>query len=112
IIALYKEHRSLLHGGRTLRLEAEPGGVAFMVVGGAGALVSYARLETMRHAGLAPLRLAGLDPEARYRIRLMTPARDPPLGSGTATGRLLEVMGLPLPLLGPGGMAVFHLERV
>ena len=111
IIALYKQHRALLHGGRMLRLEAEPGAIAFMVVGAAGALVSYARLETMRHAGLAPLRLAGLDPDARYRIRLLTPARNAPLGTATATGRLLEVMGLPLPLLGPGGMAVFHFER-
>jgi alpha-galactosidase len=112
IIALYKQHRAMLHGGRTLRLEAEPGALAFMVVGESAALVSYARLETMRHAGLAPLRLAGLDPDARYRIRLLTPARSAPLASTTATGRLLEVMGLPLPLLGPGGMAVFHLERV
>jgi alpha-galactosidase len=111
IIALYKQRRALLHGGRTLRLEAEPGAIAFMVVGAADALVSYARLETMRHAGLAPLRLAGLDPDARYRIRLLTPARNAPLETATATGRLLEVMGLPLPLLGPGGMAVFHLER-
>ena len=111
IIALHKAHRALLHGGRTLRLEAGPGAVAFMVVGETGALVSYARLETMRHAGLPPLRLAGLDPDARYRIRLLTPARAPPLADATATGRLLEVMGLPLPLQGPGGMAVFHLER-
>src|SRR5262249_1664336 len=55
IIALYKAHRGLLHAGRALRLDAEPGGIAFMVTGNTGALVSYARMETMRHAGLAPL---------------------------------------------------------
>ncbi len=112
IIALYKEHRARLHGGRTLRLDAEPGAIAFMVVGETGALLSYARLETMRHAGLAPLRLAGLDPDARYRIRLLTPARNAPLADATTAGRLLEAMWLPLPLLGPGGMAVFHVERI
>ena len=112
IIALYKAHRPLLHGARTLRLETEPGALAFMVVGAGSALVSYARLQTLRHAGQAPLRLAGLDPDARYRIRLLTPARNPPLASATSTGRLLEVIGLPLPLLAPGGVAVFELERV
>ncbi len=39
-----------------------------MVADEAGALVSYARLETPRHAGLAPLRLLGLAPDARYRV--------------------------------------------
>ncbi len=81
-----------------------------MVVGETGALVSYARLETPRHAGLAPLRLAGLAPDARYRIRLLTSARRPPLETAAAPGRLLEVMGLPLPLLRAGELAVFHLE--
>jgi alpha-galactosidase len=111
IIALYKQHRALLHGGRTHRLETDPGAIAFMVVGETGALVSYARLETPHHAGLAPLRLQGLSPDARYRVRLLSPARRPPLETATATGRLLEVMGLPLPMLRAGELAVFHLER-
>ena len=66
----------------------------------------------LRHAGLAPLRLLGLDPDARYRVRLLSPARTAPLTEATASGALLEVMGLPLPMLRAGEVAVFHLERV
>jgi hypothetical protein len=82
------------------------------VAGDTGALVSYARLETPRHAGLAPLRLPGLAPDASHRVRLLSPARTAPLTEASATGALLEVMGLPLPMLRAGEVAVFHLERV
>jgi hypothetical protein len=39
----------------------------------------------------------------------------PALTSGAVTetsGRMIETMGLPMPILRPGGIAVFHLERV
>jgi alpha-galactosidase len=110
IITLYKAFRPLLHAGRTRLEAAEPGAVAFMVVGDTGALVSYAQLETRTLANPAPLRLAGLTPGVDYRIRLMTPARGAPLQTGTASGALLAQMGLPLPILRPGEIAVFHLE--
>jgi alpha-galactosidase len=113
IIALYKTVRPLLHGGRTVRLEtAEPGALAFMVVGDTGALVSYAQLETRTLANPAPLRLAGLAPDADYRVRLLTPARSAPLQTATAIGRLLMQMGAPLPILRPGEIAVFQLEAM
>lgn len=123
-IALHKRVRPLLHAGRTLRLETpDPGAAAMMVAGGEGAMVSYAQMETPAQAGLAPLRLAGLDPEATYRVTLLNPPRHPrrtmksatTLVRGeavTTTGRLLESMGLPLPVLRAGEIAVFQLETV
>jgi hypothetical protein len=41
--------------------------------------------------------------------------RAPALASGAAvqaTGRIIEAIGLPLPILRAGGIAVFHLERL
>jgi hypothetical protein len=69
------------------------------------------------------LRLTGLDPEAVYRVRLLNPPRPPSSGmkvapaitSGAvveASGRMIAAVGLPLPILRAGGIAVFHLERL
>jgi alpha-galactosidase len=123
-IALHKRHRSLLHSGVTQRLDvADPGACAMMVSGGEGALVSYAQMETSPQAMQAPLRLPGLAPETTYRIVLLNPSkragaamkRLPDLATGkavAATGQLLAVMGLPLPVLRAGEIAVFHLEPI
>jgi alpha-galactosidase len=121
IIASYKALRPLLHGGRTLRLEADdPGAVAFMTIGEGGALVSYAQLTVAANPGPARLRLVGLDPAAAYRARLLTPPRDsgvaaPALTRGeaaTVSGAGLMAMGLPLPPLGPAQIAIVRLEAV
>ncbi|HEY1752691.1 MAG TPA: alpha-galactosidase [Caulobacteraceae bacterium] len=113
IIGIYKQHRGLLHGGRTARLEtADPTALAFMVANEAGVLVSYAQLATPTVATPAPLRLPTLDPGADYRMRLLTPARRAPLESAVAPGQLLATMGLPLPALRAAEIAVFHLERL
>ena len=118
-IATYKQLRPLLHGGRTVRLEADdPGAVAFMVTGEGGAVVSYAQLGVAAQPGVTRLRLAGLDPAAAYRARLLTPPRDiglaaPGLVRGetaVVSGAGLMAMGLPLPPLGPGQIAVVRLE--
>jgi alpha-galactosidase len=101
----------------------DPGAVATMVVDDTGALASLAQLDRPIYASPDPLRLVGLDPDSVYRVRLLNPPRPPRLGmksapaltSGAvaeATGRTIETMGLPLPILRPGGVAVFHLERV
>jgi len=112
IIALHKRLRPLLHAGRTLRLDdPEPAARAFLVTDETQALVSYAQLETPATAMPAPLRLPGLAPDIDYRIRLLTPARRAPLTDATASGRLLATMGLPLPILRAGEIAVFHLTR-
>ena len=123
-IAVHKAHRALIHGGRVLRQEhPDPGAVATMVADGGGALASFAQLARPFRAGLDPLRLVGLDPAASYRVRLLNPPqlseagrrRTPALlGGGTilATGRMIETGGLPLPILRPGQIAVFLLERI
>jgi alpha-galactosidase len=121
-IAFHKEVRSLIHAGRRVRLSPpDPGGVAFAVIGAAGALVSLAQIETPKTATLRPLRVSGLEDEMIYHIRLINPpARPrasmkvaPALALGetlTATGALLRQSGLPLPILRAGELAVFHLE--
>ena len=121
-IGVYKAHRALIHGGRVVRQEhPEPAAVATMVVDEGGALASFAQLETPTRAGPDPLRLVGLEPAARYRVRLLNPPRGaarqrtPAVLGGAAieaTGRMIATVGLPLPILRPGHIAVFHLERI
>jgi alpha-galactosidase len=92
-----------------------------MVVDASGALASFALLDTTTYASPDPLRLVGLDPDGLYRVRLLNPPRPPrmkvapTLTSGEpveASGRMIETMGLPLPILRAGGIAVIHLERI
>ncbi len=120
-IALYKTHRDLIHHGQVVRQTYDdPAAVATMVVGEGGALASFARLDTAPQASPEPLRLVGLDPDGLYRVRLLNPPRQgmkfvPALISGAsveASGRMIETMGLPLPILRAGAIAVFHLERI
>jgi alpha-galactosidase len=120
-IEVYKAHRGLIHHGQIVRQEtADPHAVATLVMGEQGAIASYAQLDTAAYATPDPFRLRGLDPDAVYRVRLLNPSRAsmkaaPVLASGApveATGRMIETMGLPLPILRAGTIAVFHLERV
>lgn len=120
-IELYKTHRGLIHHGQVVRQEtADPHAVATLVVGEAGALASYAQLDTAACATPDPLRLKGLDSDSLYRVRLLGSARQgmkiaPALTTGAmveVSGRIIETVGLPLPILRAGSIAVFHLERV
>jgi alpha-galactosidase len=123
-IETYKTHRALIHGGRLVRqVHGDPGAVATMVVGDGEALASFAQLTTPQLASPDPLRLVGLDPLATWRVRLINPPRPPGVGmrrapalvSGLpveASGRAIASLGLPLPILRPGRIALFHLERV
>jgi alpha-galactosidase len=120
-IALHKRLRPVLHGGRVLRQDVvDPGAVALLVATEDFALASYAQLETSPHATLAPLRLTGLDAAATYEVTLLNPRPAPPnrftpdLVKGEAirtTGALIEALGLPLPVLRAGEIAVFQLAR-
>lgn len=121
-IRLYKALRPALEGARRLRQRPpDPGAVAFMMAGAQGAVASVAQLETPRTAGMDPLRLRGLDPDAAYAVRLLNPPRRPlatmkavpALVAGEmihASGREIAATGLPMPILRAGDIAVFRLD--
>ncbi len=123
-IEVYKTHRELIHHGQVVRQTyADPAVIATMVVDERAALASFARLDTATYASPDPLRLVGLDPDSLYWVRLLNPPRPPDQGmkaapsltSGdvvVASGRMIETMGLPLPILRAGAIAFFHLERI
>jgi alpha-galactosidase len=122
-IALHKSLRPLLHGGRLVRLtRADPGAVAFAVIGEGAAVASLAQVETPRTAGAPPLRVSGLEPDTLYEVRLVNPPRRPRASmkqvpalvrgeAVLATGRWLSEAGLPTPILRAGEIAVFELSR-
>ncbi len=120
-IALYREHRALLHGGDVVRLDVEAPRLALGVYAAdrGEALVSVAALDSARHAVTPPLRLPGLDAERTYRVAPVhlpdvTPIVDlvPPAwwtdGALVATGRQLAVHGVRLPGLRPEAAVVLH----
>ncbi|MDE2486422.1 MAG: alpha-galactosidase, partial [Alphaproteobacteria bacterium] len=121
-IRLYKALRPALEGARRLRQTSpDPGAVAFMMAGAQGAVASVAQLETPRTAGMDPLRLKGLDPDAAYAVRLLNPPRRPlvtmksvpALVAGEtihASGREIAATGLPMPILRAGDIAIFRLD--
>ncbi|WP_304166178.1 alpha-galactosidase [Phenylobacterium aquaticum] len=121
-IVLHKRLRPLLHAGRTTRQDyPDPGAVAVMVADGQGALVSFAQLETPPHGAFAPLRLSGLEAEASYEVTLLNPRAArlgrpiPALVRGETvrtTGRLVAQLGLPLPILRAGEIALFELRKL
>lgn len=121
-IALYREHRALLHGGDWVRLDLEAPHTALGVYATdrTEALISVAALDTARHATTPPLRLPDLDPDRRYRVAPVplpdvTPTVDltPPKwwaeGGLVATGRQLGEHGLRLPSLRPAAAVLVHL---
>ncbi|WP_411287894.1 alpha-galactosidase [Phenylobacterium sp.] len=123
-IGQHKALRGLLHTGRLVRqTPPDAGAVAFAVVDSGQAVASVAQLDTPRTAAAAPLRLQGLDADTTYRVRRLNPPAGPRAAMKTipslltgeaveATGRALAVVGLPMPILRAGEVAVFHLTSV
>ncbi|MBR7744564.1 alpha-galactosidase [Phycicoccus sp. BSK3Z-2] len=76
-IALHKEHRDVLHGGTVVRVDHPDDSV---VVGGvvapdgSKALYSVATVRRPTTGALGRLRLPGLDPDRRYRVRPVNPS--------------------------------------
>lgn len=81
LIALYKRFRALLHEGSSVTLPvADPGRIAYGVVSAdlREALFAIAQIDLPALDGSPLVRLRGLDPRARYRVRLLdleAPAR-------------------------------------
>jgi alpha-galactosidase len=127
-ITVYKERRSLLHGG--VLVHADPSDPALELYGvvstdGARAVFAQVALAAPRTALPAPIRFPGLDRTRRYRVRplLVGPAPHamqtlPPawLADGAAElvlpGGVLADVGLPAPLLTPEQAALFTLDAV
>lgn len=124
-IELYREHRGLLHGGDTVRLDLDGPWLAHGVYATdrSRALVSVAALELARTAVMGPLRLPGLDPTRRYRVTpLLLPhaPRSADLAPSSwwrdgvlvATGRQLSVHGLRLPTLQPASALLLQVDAL
>ena len=122
-IALYKTWRGLLHNGALWRLtHPDPNVTAMLVTHGDRALALAAQTGFSPVFDAAPLRLAGLEPQARYRVRLPEPwppkARHYLAGPEawrtglTLSGAALMTQGLALPLTHPETAWLIALERL
>ncbi|RMI09060.1 alpha-galactosidase [Cellulomonas triticagri] len=122
---LYREVRSLLHTGTAVHADVRD--PALRVTGAvapdrSAGLWTVATVATLEDARPEPVRLHGLDPDARYRVRVrdevgaarwgwVTP---PWLAAGEVTlpGRVLGDVGLQIPALWPAQALVLHATRV
>lgn len=129
-VSLHRRFRSLVHGGDVVRFDPDgddweyPTSLASGVYSAdrSEALVVVAQLRTAGSLVPAPLRLHGLDADARYRIELVAPfgpvrgpARSQPdwVREGCElTGRQLSVHGVQLPSMHPETALVIHASRV
>lgn len=122
-IALYKTWRGVLHQGDLHRLvHPDPAITAMMVTHEGRALALAAQTGFSPEFDAAPLRLAGLDPAARYRVTLPEPW--PPRARHylaaperwreglTLSGTALMTQGLALPLTHPETAWLIALERL
>jgi len=122
IVAMHKTHRSLLHGGDTVRFDpSDDAGLAGGVYSSdrREALISYARMTSGASLTPAPLRLPGLIPDALYQIEHLSFPGETwgmalshpswPTTGLSLTGAQLAAHGLQLPVLLPERAFVFHL---
>lgn len=120
----YKAKRSLLHSGRVVRVEMQDD-AAFVhgVVSHdrSEGIFAYVQLAAVGASNPARFRLAGLDPDAQYRVRAVEPAgpadtvqrHSPPWIDGiTVSGAALAEIGLRPPMLAPENAILIELERV
>lgn len=122
-IALYKAWRDVIHAGVEHELALPDGayGSLFVATDGARAIGFAAQTGFAADHDLPPVRLAGLDPDTRYRVTLPDPwprkARrylaDPDgwRAGRTLSGRALADSGLALPLAHPETAWLIALER-
>lgn len=122
-VAFHKDHRSLLHSGDMVRLDAfDPALQIHGVVAPdrSEALFSIVGAEMPAVEPVGRFRLRGLDPALRYRVRDITPGTEPhglrrppwwPTQEGTfLSGRALQAPGVHAPWLAPDTMRILHLE--
>jgi len=120
-ITLHKRFRPMLHSGDVVRFDTEEAYCAHGVYAAdrSEALVSFAQMTTAPSLTPPPLRLPGLDPDRRYRVRHvalpgerwgMAMSQPAWLADGTElTGRQLAVHGIRPPVLHPESAVLVHL---
>lgn len=122
-IALYKTWRGVLHSGALHRLtHPDPAVTGMMAVHDGKALALAAQTAFSPVFDAAPVRLAGLEPDARYRVTLPEPwprkaqaylANPDAWREGlTLSGAALMGQGLALPLTHPETAWLIALERL
>ncbi|GAB2608307.1 alpha-galactosidase [Pseudactinotalea suaedae] len=126
---LYKELRPLLHSGRVVNADlADEHATLTGVIArdGGRAVLVWSRSATSGRGQSGRVRLPGLDPQARYLVRLRTEigtasrhqTHDPVWVSQAAgpgveiDGAVLTVAGLPMPTLNPQQAMVLDLRRI
>lgn len=123
-VAYYKANRGLLHSGKMIRIE-QPDDTAFVhgVVAHdqSRAIYAYAQLRPAGGTKPSAFRLAGLDPLASYRVKMVEPAgkamymqQQMPkwLDGVVLTGAALSRIGLRPPILAPENAILVEAERV
>lgn len=118
----YKEMRGWLHRGRVVRADhPDPALLVHGIVAADRGQALFALVATATGVTTAPgrVRLPGLDPAARYRVRPLHPG-DRPTGTGlvpppwlsaglTASGAVLSQVGLQAPPMHPEQLLLLHL---
>ncbi|MFM6980513.1 MAG: alpha-galactosidase [Micrococcales bacterium] len=120
----YKSNRDLLHSGRMVRVEqADEAAFVHGVVAQdqSRAIFAYATLTAMPGQTPAAMRFEGLDPQAIYRVKMVTPAGEPQyIGrvmpkwqSGIElSGEALAKLGVRPPILAPENAFLVELDRI
>lgn len=126
VVELHKQHRALIHNGDWYRFDGVDRSLSVLGVVAADrseAVVVIARVASSPETVSGPVRLAGLDPDSRYRITnlaLPGPSRDRGAARPrwlseadvTASGRVLVQAGLQPPVMDPESAMIVHLKRV
>lgn len=122
-IALHKEHRDLIHSGRFLRLASskDTSLIGCVADDSNEALFSFAKLDSELATQPARIILGGLDPEQKYRLRMVWPLHNPSistpsivdeahlLGDGAVfSGAALMGHGIQPPLTFPDTCLIYH----
>ncbi|MFC1420308.1 alpha-galactosidase [Streptacidiphilus cavernicola] len=126
---LHREFRPLLHSGRVVRADLADDAVLLHGVvadGAEHALFCWARLATSADAQSGRVRLPGLDPAGRYRVRIRSELGRPRLhqtagpawtvqalqGWTVLPGAVLALAGLPMPTLDPEQAMLVEVRRL
>jgi len=119
----YKENRALLHSGRITRVETRDSETFVQGVVAqdkSRAIFSYALLGSLTGSKPSAIRITGLDPKAKYQVKLAQPVGEPRalqqqppawLDGAILTGAALASVGLRPPILFPENAILIELDR-